>query len=228
MKISTFVAIFSTVALFGMTAWFALDAHRQADSMKNQLDLLNRRDMAAQTRAEGQLRPGQPGAGLAPDLQAKEKQLVAQQQTRTNAEGSIVPPPPPPEPLTSPQPLSPSDALSEANLPKIVPPPPPAEPAGIPLPRTSWAAKVSDLPTIGKVADYQRDYGFVVMRSAPSRKIEKGQRFAIRRGKALLAKIGVTEVEEDGSAVANVDAKSMPIGVTIEVGDDVVEDLPPQ
>ena len=87
--------------------------------------------------------------------------------------------------------------------------------------------QIMGAPPIAEVKEYARDYGFAVITAGAGKKIEKGMGFAIRRGNAIIARVKVTEVE-DGSAVVDVDPRSIPPGVIIETGDEVIQDLPPE
>ena len=75
--------------------------------------------------------------------------------------------------------------------------------------------------------EYEKDYGFVVITAGTTRKIEVGMGFAIRRESAIIGRVKVTEVDGE-SAVASVDSRSVPPGVLIETGDEVIQDLPPE
>jgi hypothetical protein len=66
----------------------------------------------------------------------------------------------------------------------------------------------------------------VVINAGSKRKLEKDMTFSIRRGGAVIGRIKVTEVNDEGS-VADLPVDTVPAGVTIEVGDEVIQDIPP-
>jgi hypothetical protein len=96
-----------------------------------------------------------------------------------------------------------------------------------PMPMTPRQRQIKAMPPIAEVKHYAKDYGFVEITAGAARKLDKDQSFAIRRDSAIIARIKVTEVDTE-SAVADVDSRSLTPGVTIEVGDEVIQDLPPE
>jgi hypothetical protein len=86
---------------------------------------------------------------------------------------------------------------------------------------------IAAAPVLAEVKQYAKDYGFVEITAGAGRKIEVGMGFAVRRGNAIIARIKVTDVENE-SAVADVESRSLPPGVLIETGDEVIQDLPPE
>ena len=87
---------------------------------------------------------------------------------------------------------------------------------------------VMSVPAIGKVKEYHKDYGFVIITAGASQKIEKGMTFALRRGPGIIGRIKITEVENADAVGESRDRAAFPPGVTIETGDDVIQDLPPE
>ncbi len=83
------------------------------------------------------------------------------------------------------------------------------------------------VPAIGKVKESHREHGFVIITAGSSQKLEKGMTFAVRRGPGIIGRIKITEVE-DTDAVGNIEHGSIPAGVAVETGDDVIQDLPPE
>jgi hypothetical protein len=86
---------------------------------------------------------------------------------------------------------------------------------------------IAGAPALAEVKQFAKDYGFVEITAGSGSRIEIGMGFAIRRGNAIIARIKVTDVEAS-SAVADVDSRSLPPGVIIETGDQVIQDLPPE
>lgn len=95
-----------------------------------------------------------------------------------------------------------------------------------PPPLTPTQRMILAAPAIAKITEYIPDSGFVVINAGSTRKLEKGMIFAIRRGNAIIGRVKVTGLEE-GNAIADLPSKTIPQGVTIEVGDDVIQDLSP-
>ncbi len=82
------------------------------------------------------------------------------------------------------------------------------------------------VPAIGRVKECYIEHGFVIITAGTSQKIENGMTFALRRGPGIIGRIKITDVDK-ADAVGNIDKNSVPAGVAIENGDDVIQDLPP-
>lgn len=209
------LAIILTCSLLGVIVWLMLDARSDAKGVRNQLELMRRQQSGH----------GGPQVSDAA-LDAQEAQLIQQQMNKSAAQpvpaGPAYTPAPAPSPITvpttpAPSPLSSSPAVSAALQAAAAAPPP----------MTPRQRQIMGAPAIAEVKEYARDYGFAVITAGAGRKIEKGMGFAIRRGNAIIGRVKVTEVE-DGSAVVDVDPRSIPPGVIIETGDEVIQDLPPE
>ena len=216
----THIALVLTLGLLGFTAYIAWNEHTSNTSARNKLELYERH--------------GQPE----PVMEAKEDQLVLEAMRKRSAPA----PAPAPEPALSPPHVGSSSALPPAQLtPTTISPAQQrigtAQPSvnlphvsadslnAPPPPLTQQQRLVAAAPAIGKVSDYQQQYGFVVVTAGMNRKLEKGMSFALRHDGFLVGRIKITEVDND-SAVGDLDAKSVPDGVTIEKGDDVIQDVP--
>lgn len=215
----THLALVLTLGLLGFTAYIAWNEHTSNTSARNKLELYERH--------------GQPE----PVIEAKEDQLVLEAMRKRTAGGATAPLPSPiPAPVASANVLPPASAP-----PTSISPPPPrigtAQPAANlphvsadsinapPPPLTQQQRLVAAAPAIAKVSEYQPQYGFVVVTAGAARKLEKGMAFALRHDGFLVGRIKITEVEDD-SAVGALDPKSIPDGVSIEKGDDVIQDVP--
>jgi hypothetical protein len=208
------LSIILTCALLGVMGWLVIDSQSKAKGAQNQLDLLRRQQTA---------KPVNPADSQMAEL---ESQLLADQAKR-NAAGNATPAPSPaplpartvPSPTLPPSPAAPgnSPALNSAI----------AAANAAPLPPTPRQRMIAAAPVLAEVKQFAKDYGFVEITAGSGAKIEKGMGFAIRRGNAIIARIKVTDVEAS-SAVADVDSRSLPPGVNIEPGDEVIQDLPPE
>ncbi len=88
---------------------------------------------------------------------------------------------------------------------------------------TPLQKQVQDAKPVAKVKTVVKEQGFVIIDAGSKQSITKGQAFDIRRGNAVLAKIRVTETIEENEAVADLDLASVPTGVTIEPGDEIIQ-----
>ncbi len=202
----THLALIMTLALVGVTGWLAWDQHSDARGARNQLELLQRQRNGTATDGN--------------DLHAKETQmLMAQMAAKQNAATKKEPALPLPAKINSNNQVATtmvtSGHVSADSL------------AASPPPLTPRQKLLMSLPAIGKVAESQQQYGFVVITAGANKKLERGSVFALRRGKSVVGRIKVTEIENT-SAIANLQPGTVPVGVDVQMGDDVVQDLPPE
>jgi hypothetical protein len=87
--------------------------------------------------------------------------------------------------------------------------------------------KIMAMPTIAKVKEYQADAGFTVITAGKNQRVAKGTQFDLRRDNAVVGRITVGDVIEAEEAIADLDPKSVPAGVTVMVGDEVIQVVQP-
>lgn len=225
-----FVAIFITLVLFGGMGYLMMDARNQAKGVTNQLELLRRQQAADQAeRAAEQQGGAAPAANQIPGATGKgtrpaptpEQLAAAARESEALVQGAAtsIPTMPPGSSLGAVAPGAPA-APGLGAVPGAAPAP------VAPLPPTPRQRQVMSAPAIAKVTEVQVESGFVIISSGAGRKIEKGMPFAIRRRDAIVGRVKITLVEE-GNAVADIVRDSVPVGVTLQQGDDVIQDLPP-
>ena len=90
-----------------------------------------------------------------------------------------------------------------------------------PLPLTPLQRRVKDSPSLGKVKEVVADQGFVTLDAGTKQGVQKGLKFDLRRDSAVVGRISISDVEET-EAVADLDPKSVPAGVTVKAGDEVI------
>lgn len=192
-----FLAIFLTIAFLALITYLMLDARADAKGMRNQLEFF---------RHQQSVTAAAPAPTLAQqELAQREQLLLLEQANKAN-------------------PITPAPSAIEINPAPAIPAIPAAPIA--PPPLTPNQRMILSAPAIAKVTEYVPDGGFVVINAGATRKLEVGMKFAIRRDSAIIGRIKVTSLEE-GSAIADLPSKSIPQGVTIEAGDDVIQDLSP-
>lgn len=192
-----FLAIFLTISFLGLITYLMLDARSELKGTRNQLEFFRHQQNAVAAT---------PAPTLAEqELAHREQQLLLEQANKANPITPVNPPP---------------SAIEIAPAPSV-----PVAPIA-PPPLTSNQRMILAAPAIAKVTEYIPDSGFVVINAGSTRKLEKGMIFAIRRGNAIIGRVKITGLEE-GSAIADLPSKTIPQGVTIEVGDDVIQDLSP-
>lgn len=88
---------------------------------------------------------------------------------------------------------------------------------------TPLQKQVQDAKPVAKVKTVVKEQGFVIIDAGSKGGIIKGTAFDIRRGNAVLAKIRVTDTIEESESVADLDLASIPTGITIEPGDEIIQ-----
>ncbi|WP_139373388.1 hypothetical protein [Prosthecobacter debontii] len=87
---------------------------------------------------------------------------------------------------------------------------------------TPMQKQVLAIPAVAKVKTVVKEQGFVVLDAGSKAGLTKGQQLEVRRDSAILGKITVTDSIEETEAVADLDFASIPTGVSIEPGDEVI------
>jgi hypothetical protein len=83
--------------------------------------------------------------------------------------------------------------------------------------------RIKNLPAIAKIKNYNSDLAFVELDAGRNRNLEKGMTFSIRRDAVLVGKIRLSDTIEESSSIADVDVKSVPPGIQIQMGDELVK-----
>lgn len=101
--------------------------------------------------------------------------------------------------------------------------PPPPAPGGESALRDNSAASqaVGLAPKVAQVQRYDFDYNFVVLNAGLDKGLKQGQALAVRRAKEIVAQVSITRVD-DNTSVAEVVSGTVPEGVKIEEGDDII------
>lgn len=194
----THIALVMALGLLGLTTWSAWDSRNDARGARNQLELVQHQSGGAPNPAA---------------LQEKETQLLMQQMAGKN--------PTPSSASGSSATTSTAVGTGRVNVSQGT-----AVVDATPPPLTQRQRMVMSVPAIGKVKESFPEHGFVVITAGASRKIESGMTFALRRGPGIIGRIKISEVDK-ADAVGNIEKSSVPAGVAVEVGDDVIQDLPP-
>jgi hypothetical protein len=212
MKI-THVAQTLTVALLVITAWLAYQASEEARSANYKMDRLtaqhrevNHQNVLVTPQADsGSLLPPAPVTAPAPA-------------PVTAAPGPIQLPPASPAPVSA----EPTAAALMASAGTTPPPPPPS---GVTILQsndmTPLQRKVKDAPSLGKIKDVVSEHGFVTFQVPEGTGLKTGMKFDLRRSTAVVGRIVVSAIEPD-AVIANIDPKSVPAGVSVQVGDEII------
>lgn len=219
MKLTHFALVLA-LGLLGVTGWLAWDSNLEAKGLRNRLDLMQKQnapqvDEAAIKQKEAEALIAQIGSQKLPPLPP------------TPAEKVEAPAPVAASPATTAK--APASAAAPRNSLEKLAANGHVGPAAISAqpPMTPQQRVVLGAPSLAKVSEYHQDYGFVIINAGSDKKLEKGMTFALRRANGIIARIEISDVDQS-SAIGNIKANSVPPGVTVQVGDDVIQDLPAQ
>jgi|JI6StandDraft_1071083.scaffolds.fasta_scaffold02238_9 hypothetical protein len=184
---------------------------------------------------------GQQAARGAKEELAFLKKKQAAEDTASPEASSMIPLPMAATPATSITPPAPGTLASNgpANAPALTTPAVPEMPGGgLTVPKSVSEAEAKGVNTntltpvqkqvmaatpVAKVKTVVKDQGFIILDAGSKQGIAKGQQLEVRRENAVLGKLRVTDTIEENEAVADLDLSSIPAGVTIEPGDDVIQ-----
>ncbi len=202
-----FALTFLLLCITGYLAWEGQEAKRGA---MNEVELLKRkqeaREVASPNVSSMMPLPSAPAASITPP-----------------APGAIAAPSPPSITAPSPPSIAATSSLPGGGLtvPTSIRT---AEAKGINTNTlTPLQKQVQDAKPIAKVKTVVKEQGFVIIDAGSKQGIQKGLAFDIRRGDAVLAKVRVTETVEENESVADLDLASIPAGVSIEPGDEIIQ-----
>lgn len=206
MKLSHIAQVL-TLALLIITSYLAWQARDESIKAGTKVDLQTRqfREIVAQAAAQ------QASPNLVPGL-------VTPLSAPSGASTSLPPLPsaPPAASITSPaSTLGPAMTTAPAGS----APSAPAVPTDAPL--TPLQRRVKDAPSIGAVKEYVAEQGFVTLAAGKKNGIKEGMKFDLRRDASVVGRVTIS-IAEDSEAVADLDPKSVPAGVTVKTGDEII------
>ena len=197
----THIALGLTLVLLGVTGYLAWEGQQEARGARAQLDLIRQQQQAQADAASMPvntiMRPPQPGQV---------------------AVSPVLPRPPAPPPIGIVQP---------GPGPASLPPTSPVLAIPAPAPLTALQKQIIAMPTIAKVKQYEKDAGFVVISAGKSQRISKGTQFDLRRENAVVGRITIGDTIEDEESVGDLDPATVPTGVVVQAGDEVIQVVNP-
>lgn len=198
-----YLSVTLMLALLAATAYLAMQARDEAVKANVKMDLFTQqqRAVAAQNQsAEVQLPP--PEAPVAASVSPAPKASLP-----AGSAPSVSAPVSPARPLTA-----------AAGSPAVIDTP---APAAAEAPLTPAQRLVKSAPSIAKVKEFVADQGFVVLSAGSKQGLSEGVKFDLRRDASVVGRIKISSVDEVES-IANLDFKSVPAGVTVQAGDEVI------
>ncbi len=221
MKLSHFAQAL-TLALIAVTAYLAWQAQEDSSKANAKMDLFTQQQKAvqqAQTQAAGNPVPGLT-TPLVPATTPLAPLPSAEVSTAAKAKESAASLPPLPGPLPEVKPAS-KPAAQAASKPAGSPAAAVAPTAGdMPL-LTPLQRRIKDSPAMGKVKQTFLEQGFVALDVGSKGGLKTGLKFDLRRESAIVGRVTITEVDE-AEAVADLDPKSVPEGVKVQAGDELI------
>ncbi len=198
--------------LIGITAFVAWQAHIEAREARKEV-LMFRQQQNDQLAAGAELLPG-----------------ILEAPARIAVEPALQPQPPPLPPASASKPIS---GGSTAPTAVVTPPTPAPAPAGpepkpeAPAPLTAQQSHLLTLPAIAKITAVHGDEGFVLIDAGAAKNMAAGMKFDVRRGASVVGRVTVTETIEESEAIADIQPLSVPIGMVLKPGDELVQIAPP-
>ena len=122
--------------------------------------------------------------------------------------------PAPAAPAPAAPPSAPAAGTAGGPAPAIAPPP--TAPLFTPLQR-----RIKDSPALAKVKEAVADQGFVTLDAGTKAGLKQGLKFDLRRDAAVVGRVTISVVEES-EAVADLDPRSVPAGMTVQAGDELI------
>ncbi len=199
-----------TALLIAATSYLAWEGQQAARGARKELDFIKKKQAAGESAAP--------------------------------AADSLVPVPLPSTPATSITPPNPGTLAPAPTAPSMATPAVTELPGGgLTVPKTVEEAEAKGVNTntltpvqkqvmaakaVGKVKTIVKDQGFVVIDVGSKQGITQGQQLEVRRDNGVLGKLRVSSTIEENEAVADLDLSSVPPGVSIEPGDEVIQPLP--
>lgn len=96
----------------------------------------------------------------------------------------------------------------------------PAPPA--PVVETPLMRVIKNATSLGSLTSVDAENGFVTLNAGSKNQLKTGQNFHLRRGASIVGMIKISLVES-AEAAADLDVKSVPAGVKVQVGDEVIQ-----
>jgi hypothetical protein len=205
----THFALALTVILLGITGYLAWEGQQEIKGLKRERDFERQQRVAEQAAS--------------PD----ESSLIP-------LPTSITPPPPPAPGTIAPAP-APARVVVADEAPMAGASMLPG--AGLTVPKSVADAEAKGISTntltpiqqhvaaslpVASVKLVVREQGFIIIDAGSNKGFVKGQKLEIRRANSVIGRVTLTDSIEAAEAVADLDLSSIPTGVTIEPGDQLI------
>jgi len=222
----THIAHLLTLVLLAITAWLAYQATEESRKANAKMDRLTAQQTSLTAPLMQSVTMESDPSLLTPPTVAN---LAAPAVPVVSAPGgSSLPTPPaaPPEPTAASLAAAGAPAVSAAPT-MVMTPAAPAAPVTLAAPAalTPLQRRVKDAMSLGKVKDVVPEHGFVTFQAPGDVGLKAGQQFDLRRNAAVVGRITISAIEPD-AVVANLDPKSVPSGLSVQAGDEIISIIP--
>jgi len=216
------LAFVVTFALIGLTAFVAWQAQIEARGARREVEMFRQQQndqlAAGASAAPNILESFNPTPIPSPPIPASET-------PRLPAPATSITPPAGDQPtavLASPAANTistlPDDPDADSTLPARQLPA-----ADAPAPLTPDQRHLLTLPAIAKIKQSFAEDGFVLVDAGTSKSLSAGMKFNVRRGSSVVGRLTLTESIEVDEAIADIQPGSIPAGIELRVGDELVQ-----
>ncbi|MBL9114768.1 MAG: hypothetical protein JNJ83_07140 [Verrucomicrobiaceae bacterium] len=225
----THIANALTIALLLVTAWLAWEASKEAKIAADKVDRLtaHQRQMesmqpqvihatSAPPAADGTAAIHPPMIPVQPSPQPPSNPVPANTPAGTAAQA------PTPEPTAAALAATGNPAIIAPAVANTAPSPAPLPPGTL----TPLQRRVRDAPALGKIKDFVAEHGFVTFEAPADFGLKPGMKFDLRRDSSVVGRITIAAIEPE-AVVADLDPKSVPEGVEVKAGDDIISVMAP-
>lgn len=221
----THLALALTLVLLGVTGYLAWEGQQEARGARQQLEFIKNQQQAqldaGAVSATTMIRPPAPGQiAAAPTAPPPSAVVAPTPAAMAKSKAPVTAPTPKPK-------ASVPDAAPVAGTIASLPPAAPVLSVPTPAPLTALQKQIVSMPTIAKVKQFEKDAGFVIISGGKSQRISKGTQFDLRRDNAVVGRITIGDTIEDEESVGDLDPSTVPAGVTVQVGDEVIQVVNP-
>jgi cytoskeletal protein RodZ len=217
------LAVAVAFALIGLTAFVAWQAHIEARGARREVEMFRQQQndqlAAGATAAPSILETFNPTPiATAPIPSSDTPRLPAPATSITPPAGDS-----PTVVLASPaattiSPAPTTDPDADSTLPARQLPA-----ADTPAPLTPDQHHLLTLPAIARIKQSFADDGFVLVDAGTSKSLSAGMKFNVRRGSAVVGRLTLTDSIEVDEAIADIQPGSIPAGIELRVGDELVQ-----
>lgn len=214
----THIAHGLTLILIVVTAWLAFQANEESKKANAKMDRLT-----AQATSMGTFRPDAVetnGGSMLPSAAVIPTATPPTASVSPGSASSVPAVPPPVMPAATPEQPT-AAALAREVMPPASSPVAAPVAAAVPGVLTPLQKRVKEAPSLGKVQDFVAEHGFVTFNVVEDSGLKPGMKFDLRRDAAVVGRITI-EAVEGKEVIANLDPKSVPAGVAVQKGDDII------